>query len=68
MGLAHETLGENLWTAREGGSLIGYYEAPDGENEAESRRDLNLLAELEAAIYFGGWSLALCWHPPVRRG
>ncbi|MGH9597981.1 MAG: ATP-dependent helicase, partial [Edaphobacter sp.] len=23
-----------LWTAREGGSLIGYYEAPDGENEA----------------------------------
>jgi DNA helicase-2/ATP-dependent DNA helicase PcrA len=26
--------GKNLWTAREGGSLIGYYEAPDGENEA----------------------------------
>jgi DNA helicase-2/ATP-dependent DNA helicase PcrA len=23
-----------LWTEREGGSLIGYYEAPDGENEA----------------------------------
>jgi DNA helicase-2/ATP-dependent DNA helicase PcrA len=26
--------GKNLWTAREGGSLIGYYEGPDGENEA----------------------------------
>src|SRR3984957_10665684 len=26
--------GKNLWTAREGGRLIGYYEAPDGENEA----------------------------------
>jgi DNA helicase-2/ATP-dependent DNA helicase PcrA len=26
--------GKDLWTAREGGSLIGYYEAPDGENEA----------------------------------
>ncbi|WP_158750989.1 ATP-dependent helicase [Acidobacterium sp. S8] len=26
--------GKHLWTEREGGSLIGYYEAPDGENEA----------------------------------
>jgi DNA helicase II / ATP-dependent DNA helicase PcrA len=26
--------GKTLWTAREGGALIGYYEAPDGENEA----------------------------------
>ncbi|MDW5265831.1 MULTISPECIES: ATP-dependent helicase [Acidobacteriaceae] len=26
--------GKNLWTSREGGSLIGFYEAPDGENEA----------------------------------
>ena len=26
--------GKNLWTSREGGSLIGYYEAADGENEA----------------------------------
>jgi len=26
--------GKNLWTSREGGSHIGYYEAPDGENEA----------------------------------
>ncbi|MDR3741673.1 MAG: UvrD-helicase domain-containing protein [Terracidiphilus sp.] len=26
--------GKKLWTDREGGSLIGYYEAADGENEA----------------------------------
>jgi DNA helicase-2/ATP-dependent DNA helicase PcrA len=26
--------GKTLWTDRQGGSLIGYYEAPDGENEA----------------------------------
>ncbi|MBV9340747.1 MAG: UvrD-helicase domain-containing protein [Acidobacteria bacterium] len=26
--------GKNLWTARKGGPKIGYYEAPDGENEA----------------------------------
>jgi DNA helicase-2/ATP-dependent DNA helicase PcrA len=26
--------GKTLFTIREGGSLIGYYEAPDGENEA----------------------------------
>ena len=26
--------GKTLWTAREGGSQIGLYEAPDGENEA----------------------------------
>ncbi len=26
--------GKKLWTDRLGGSLIGYYEAPDGENEA----------------------------------
>jgi DNA helicase-2/ATP-dependent DNA helicase PcrA len=25
--------GKNLWTARQGGRRIGYYEAPDGENE-----------------------------------
>ena len=26
--------GKNLWTSREGGSLIGLYQAPDGESEA----------------------------------
>ena len=34
--VAHNTQrkGKNLWTARQGGASIGYYEAPDGENEA----------------------------------
>jgi DNA helicase-2/ATP-dependent DNA helicase PcrA len=26
--------GKTLWTDRQGGSMIGYYEAPDGENES----------------------------------
>jgi len=26
--------GKNLWTSRQGGTKIGYYEAPDGENES----------------------------------
>jgi len=26
--------GKNLWTSRQGGSKVGYHEAPDGENEA----------------------------------
>ena len=26
--------GKNLWTSRQGGTQVGYYEAPDGENEA----------------------------------
>lgn len=26
--------GKTLWTARQGGNKIGYYEAPDGENES----------------------------------
>jgi DNA helicase-2/ATP-dependent DNA helicase PcrA len=26
--------GKTLWTAREGGTRVGYYEAPDGENES----------------------------------
>ena len=26
--------GKNLWTSRQGGTKIAYYEAPDGENEA----------------------------------
>jgi len=31
--------GKNLWTSRQGGAKIGYYEAPDGENEAPVCRD-----------------------------
>lgn len=26
--------GKTLWTARQGGAMIGFYEAPDGENES----------------------------------
>jgi len=26
--------GKNLWTVRQGGTKVGFYEAPDGENEA----------------------------------
>jgi DNA helicase II / ATP-dependent DNA helicase PcrA len=26
--------GKSLWTSRQGGAKVGYYEAPDGENEA----------------------------------
>jgi len=26
--------GKNLWTSRKGGARVGFYEAPDGENEA----------------------------------
>ena len=37
--------GKTLWTAREGGSRIGFYEAPDGENEA-----------LFAADYIARWA------------
>jgi DNA helicase-2/ATP-dependent DNA helicase PcrA len=32
--------GKTLWTSRQGGSKIGYYEAPDGENEALFAADL----------------------------
>jgi DNA helicase II / ATP-dependent DNA helicase PcrA len=32
--------GKNLWTSRQGGAKIGYYEAPDGENEALFAADL----------------------------
>jgi len=39
--------GKNLWTSRQGGTKIGYYEAPDGENEA-------LFAADHIAKYFRG--------------
>ena len=32
--------GKNLWTDRQGGAQIGYYEAPDGENEALFAADI----------------------------
>ena len=43
--------GKKLWTDRQGGSLIGYYEAPDGENEAlfVADRIQKFLREAEAS-------------------
>jgi DNA helicase-2/ATP-dependent DNA helicase PcrA len=32
--------GKNLWTSRQGGAKVGYYEAPDGENEALFAADM----------------------------
>ena len=40
--------GKHLWTSRQGGSLIGYYEAPDGENEA---------------LYIADTSRSICANP-----
>ncbi len=44
--------GKNLWTARQGGTKIGYYEAPDGENEALFAADL-ISKYLQAAAQEG---------------
>jgi DNA helicase II / ATP-dependent DNA helicase PcrA len=41
--------GKNLWTSRQGGTKIGYYEAPDGENEALFATD-NIARYLREAI------------------
>src|ERR1700747_557866 len=41
--------GKNLWTSRQGGTKIGYYEAPDGENEALFAADLTAKYLREAA-------------------
>ena len=41
--------GKNLWTSRQGGAKIGYYEAPDGENEALFAADtINRYVQQEA--------------------
>jgi DNA helicase-2/ATP-dependent DNA helicase PcrA len=44
--------GKKLWTDRQGGSLIGYYEAPDGENEALfiADRIQKFLREAESSV------------------
>jgi DNA helicase-2/ATP-dependent DNA helicase PcrA len=44
--------GKNLWTSRQGGTKIGYYEAPDGENEALFAAD-HIAKYLRAAIEGG---------------
>ena len=45
--------GKNLWTARQGGTRIGYYEAPDGENEALFAADW-IARYMREAIEHGG--------------
>src|SRR6202045_1769640 len=44
--------GKNLWTSRQGGTKIGYYEAPDGENEA---------------LFAADW-IARYWREAAQRG
>ena len=44
--------GKNLWTSRQGGTKIGYYEAPDGENEALFAAD-HIAKYLRAATEHG---------------
>ncbi len=34
VGHNQKRIGKRLWTSRQGGGKLGYYEAPDGENEA----------------------------------
>jgi DNA helicase-2/ATP-dependent DNA helicase PcrA len=48
--------GKNLWTSRQGGTKLGYYEAPDGENEALFAADhiAKYLREAGRAENFGG--------------
>ena len=48
--------GKNLWTSRQGGTKIGYYEAPDGENEALFAADhiSKYLREAGRADHAGG--------------
>jgi DNA helicase-2/ATP-dependent DNA helicase PcrA len=48
--------GKNLWTSRQGGTKIGYYEAPDGENEALFAADhiSKYLREAGRAEHSGG--------------
>ncbi len=48
--------GKNLWTSRQGGTKIGYYEAPDGENEALFAADhiAKYLREAGRAKHSGG--------------
>ncbi len=45
--------GKNLWTSRQGGAKVGYYEAPDGENEALFAAD-TISRYMKAALEEGG--------------
>jgi len=45
--------GKNLWTSRQGGAKVGYYEAPDGENEALFAAD-TISRYMKAVLEEGG--------------
>ncbi|MGA9352389.1 MAG: UvrD-helicase domain-containing protein [Terriglobales bacterium] len=49
--------GKNLWTSRQGGAKVGYYEAPDGENEALFAAD-TISRYMKAALEEGGTARA----------
>ena len=57
--------GKNLWTSRQGGTKIGYYEAPDGENEALFAADYwpSICAKRSSAAKTGG---RRCCIAPIR--
>jgi DNA helicase-2/ATP-dependent DNA helicase PcrA len=60
--------GKKLWTDRQGGSLIGFYEAPDGENEALFIADRiqkflrEASAEADSSDSFGGPHCAVLYR------
>ncbi len=64
--------GKNLWTSRQGGAKIGYYEAPDGENEALFAADsidkyLKENHEARAAILYRTNSQSRLFEEALRR-
>ncbi len=66
--------GKNLWTSRQGGARIGYYEAPDGENEALFAADYinkylqkNGGREAKAAILYRTNSQSRLFEEALRR-
>ena len=62
--------GKTLWTERDGGAMIGYYEAPDGENEALFIADKinKYLREATSESGLGGGTMRRrrCCTGPIR--
>ncbi len=54
--------GKTLWTARQGGKKIGFYEAPDGENEALFVADMVSKYMREAAANGDGARAAILYR------
>jgi DNA helicase-2/ATP-dependent DNA helicase PcrA len=68
--------GKNLWTSRQGGAKVGYYEAPDGENEALFAADTIAKrlqessqqgADLRAAVLYRTNSQSRLFEEAMRR-